>query len=90
MALVVRGRWPDGRIGQSTMVDRYDPAGKMTAMARTTAFTTSVMAQLAASGGVSGHGVVPPEWVAKSPEATRFVLDHMAERGVTFTHKGTD
>jgi saccharopine dehydrogenase-like NADP-dependent oxidoreductase len=89
VALVVRARWPDGRVGQSTMVDRYDPAARLTAMARTTAFTTSVMAQLAASGGIPGPGVVPPEWVAKSPAATRFVLEKMADRGVTFAHRGT-
>ncbi|MEP7028942.1 MAG: saccharopine dehydrogenase C-terminal domain-containing protein, partial [Candidatus Eisenbacteria bacterium] len=84
VALVVRARWADGRAQAITMVDRYDPKAKLTAMARTTAFTTSVMAQLAAQGGMPSAGVLPPEWIARNPDAVRFVIDAMASRGVTF------
>jgi saccharopine dehydrogenase-like NADP-dependent oxidoreductase len=84
VALVVRARWKDGRAETMTMTDRYDPASKLTAMARTTAFTTSVMAQLAAQGGISGTGVLPPEKIARNPKATEFVIGEMAQRGVNF------
>jgi lysine 6-dehydrogenase len=84
VALVVRARWRDGRARTITMVDRYDPTSKLTAMARTTAFTTSVMAQLAAQGGLPRPGVTPPELIAANPEATKFVIDAMAARGVAF------
>jgi saccharopine dehydrogenase-like NADP-dependent oxidoreductase len=53
-------------------------------MARTTAFTTSVMAQLAAQGGLPRTGVTPPELIAAKPDATGFVIGEMAKRGVKF------
>ena len=87
VALVVRARWANGGTRQHTMVDRYDAASGLTAMSRTTAFTTSVMAQLAAEGGLPRPGVVPPEIVAENAKAVTFVLDRMAERGVRFTEK---
>ncbi len=89
VALVVRARWANGRTRTHTMTDRYDPATKLTAMARTTAFTTSVMAQLAAEGGLPRAGVVPPELIAANPRATRFVLEKMADRGVRFVESET-
>ena len=85
VALVVRARWADGRRQSYTMVDRYDAKAHLTAMARTTAFTTSVVAQLAAQGGMPAAGVLPPERIAKNPDAVRFVIDAMARRGVRFT-----
>jgi len=85
VALVVRARWQDGTAQTITMVDRYDPKTGLTAMARTTAFTTSVMAQLAASGGMPSSGVLPPEVIAmQNPDAVSFVIGKMAERGVKF------
>lgn len=84
VALVVRARWKDGRVETITMTDRYDPVAKLTAMARTTAFTTSVMAQLAAQGGIGGKGVLPPERIAADRKATEFVIGEMGKRGVTF------
>jgi len=89
VALVVRARWPNGRRRTHTMIDRYDPATRLTAMARTTAFTTSVMAQLAAEGGLPRAGVLPPELVAANPKATRFVLERMEQRGVRFVEHET-
>ena len=66
------------------MTDRYDPATGLSAMARTTAFTTSVMAQLAAQGGMTEKGVLPPELIARDPRATEFVVNEMEKRGVRF------
>ena len=84
VALVVRARWKGGRTETITMTDRYDPATKLSAMARTTAFTTSVMAQLAARGGMAEKGVLPPELIARDPKATEFVVTEMEKRGVRF------
>ena len=42
-------------------VDYYDDATQMTAMMRTTAFPTSIIAQLLAHGAVQMRGVLPPE-----------------------------
>jgi saccharopine dehydrogenase-like NADP-dependent oxidoreductase len=87
VALVVRARWKDGKAETITMVDRYDAKTGLTAMARTTAFTTSVMAQLAAAGGMPSSGVLPPELIASNPDATSFVIAAMAARGVNFTRR---
>ncbi len=98
VAMVVRVHWDargdargdtraDNRGEEITMVDRYDPARGLTAMSRTTAFTTSVVAQLAASGGLGEPGVRPLELVARDERACRFVVDAMAVRGVTFARK---
>ena len=84
VALVVRARWKGGRTETITMTDKYDPATKLSAMARTTAFTTSVMAQLAAQGGIREKGVLPPELIARDPKATEFVVVEMEKRGVRF------
>src|SRR5262245_38238796 len=86
VALVVRAEHAD-RATEITMVDRYDPATGLTAMSRTTAFTTAVVAQLAARGGLGGPGVRPLERVAGDERACRFVLDEMSARGVRFTRR---
>jgi saccharopine dehydrogenase-like NADP-dependent oxidoreductase len=84
VALVVRLRWGK-RALQATLVDRYDPATRLTAMARTTALTCSAAAQLAAGGGVRERGVLPLERVARDESAYRFVLDCLASRGVSLS-----
>jgi saccharopine dehydrogenase-like NADP-dependent oxidoreductase len=82
VVLVVRAAWADGSRVESLMTDRYDPATGLTAMARTTAFTTSVAAQLAAAGGVRDTGVLPLERVARDGAAVEFILARLADRGV--------
>ena len=81
VAMVVLARWR-GRAARMTLVDRADPASGLTAMARTTALTTSVTAQLVARGGAREPGVHPLERVARDADAHRFIVDEMARRGV--------
>jgi saccharopine dehydrogenase-like NADP-dependent oxidoreductase len=89
VVLVVRAKWSDGRKEESLLVDRYDPATNRTAMARTTAFTTSVTAQWVADriegGGTITPGVRPLELVAQEEGAVDFILGAMTKRGVAFT-----
>ena len=82
VAFVVRCRWADGRRQETVMVDRYDPATRLTAMARTTALTTAVTAQFVAGGGLPRAGVLPLDLVAQDERAHRFVLAGLAARGV--------
>jgi saccharopine dehydrogenase-like NADP-dependent oxidoreductase len=86
VALVVRAWWEAGG-EEVTMVDRYDPATGLTAMARTTALTTAAVARLAAEGGLGEAGVRPLERIAGDEKAYRFVLDAMAAHGVRFRRK---
>lgn len=81
VAMVVRARGPR-RASRMTLVARRDAGTGMTAMARTTALTTSVVAQLVARGGARTPGVNPLERVARDGEATRFIVDELAKRGV--------
>lgn len=82
VALLVRVRWQDGRRERLTLVDRWDEATKQTAMARTTALTTAVVAQLVARGGAREPGVHPLEHVGRDDGAWRFVVGQLAARGV--------
>lgn len=43
------------------MIDYYDSSSKMTSMMRTTAFPTSIIAQMVAGGTIKERGVHPPE-----------------------------
>jgi len=81
VALSVRVRWKDER-REALLVDHYDPETGMTAMSRTTALTTSVVAQLAARGGLAEKGVQPLERVARDAKAYRFVIEAMGRRGI--------
>jgi saccharopine dehydrogenase-like NADP-dependent oxidoreductase len=67
-----------------TMVDRYDPATRMTAMSRTTALTTSVCAQLVAAGLTPPAGVQPLEKVGADARSFAFIRERMTTRGVRF------
>ena len=83
VVLDVRLRWGDAR-RQITMVDRYDAKTGLTAMSRTTAFTTSVVAQLAARGGLKEKGIQPLERVARDQKAYGFIVAEMESREVRF------
>jgi saccharopine dehydrogenase-like NADP-dependent oxidoreductase len=81
VAFLVRMRWKD-RAREVAMVDRYDPATKLTAMSRTTALTTSVTAQVAAAGGIRGTGVLPLERVGQDQAAYEAIREGLSRRGV--------
>lgn len=83
VALVVRCSW-NGHTEERTMSCRYDPVTGLTAMARTTAFTASVVAQLAAEGGLGPPGVRPLERVGQDERAFAFIAGEMARRWVIF------
>ncbi len=82
VAMVVQARWKSGRVSSATLVDRYDAATGLTAMARTTALTTSVTAQLLADGGLPEKGVRMLEHVGRDAKAHDFLLGALAKRGV--------
>ncbi len=84
VVLLVRLRW--GKRGELVkLVDRFDAASGMTAMARTTAYTCSVVAQLVADGGPPRAGVLPLEKVAAEEQACRFIHQGLGQRGVNIT-----
>jgi saccharopine dehydrogenase-like NADP-dependent oxidoreductase len=81
VAMLVRVRH-GARESRMTLVDRYDPVTRLTAMARTTALTTSAVAQLAASGGVTARGVLPLERVGPDERSYAFIMSRLARHGI--------
>jgi saccharopine dehydrogenase-like NADP-dependent oxidoreductase len=71
-----------GKTRSVTLVDRYDPASGLTAMARTTALTTAACARLAAAGGLRLPGVQPLEKVGRDPERYEAITAMLAQSGV--------
>jgi lysine 6-dehydrogenase len=64
------------------VLDRYDRQHKVTAMARTTAYTTSVGAQLMAKKAISEKGVIPPEKLGMNKKLYGKFMSMMKQRKV--------
>ena len=64
------------------ILDRFDEEGKVTAMARTTAYTASIVAQKLAKGEVEERGVVPPERLGMDEGLFEDILSELRGRGV--------
>jgi lysine 6-dehydrogenase len=66
-------------------VDYYDDERQITAMMRTTAFPTSIIAQMLARGTIGARGVMPPEVCVPGEE----LIKELALRNVKITKKVT-
>jgi len=66
-------------------VDYYDDERQITAMMRTTAFPTSIIAQMLAKGTINARGVMPPEVCVPGDE----LIKELALRNVKITKKVT-
>jgi saccharopine dehydrogenase-like NADP-dependent oxidoreductase len=77
----------EGRLGRKSILsyrilDYYDPRGKVSAMARTTAYPCTSVALLVGRRKLKSVGVVTPEKIANDPEHFGFVLSRLKSRGV--------
>lgn len=68
---------------QYSMLERFDKKRKVTAMARTTAYTTSVVAQLVAQHVITEKGVIPTEKLGMNKRVYARFMSMMKQRGVT-------
>lgn len=75
----------DGRkvMYTSHVLDRLDKKRKVTAMARTTAYTTSIIAQLVAKKTIEEKGVIPPEKLGMNKKLYDKFMDLMKKRRIT-------
>ena len=71
-----------GQIAAFTMIDKYDPATKLTSMMRTTAWPASVVLQMMVTGEITKRGAVLQE---RDVPAKQF-LSEMAARGVNLIY----
>ena len=68
---------------QYRMLERFDKRRKVTAMARTTAYSTSVVAQLVAKRVITDKGVVPTEKLGMNKRVYSRFMGMMKKKGVT-------
>ena len=66
-----------------TVLEYYDHDEGVSAMARTTAYTTSITAQIFAEGGVERKGVVPMEVLGGDPGFADRMFKELGDRSVT-------
>lgn len=69
---------------QYDLFDEYDPAEKVSSMARTTGYTGTAGAGLILDGVFSQKGVFPPELVGSDEKCFQYVMNHLSDRGVIY------
>ena len=67
------------------LLDRTDPTGGLTSMARTTGFPCAAVAAMLARGHYRDPGVRPPEMLAADPAASARFLEALRARGLAWT-----
>ena len=69
------------------ILDRYDSAGKITAMARTTAYTASIVVQLLANNEIREKGVIPPERLGMDERLFNKIITELSKRGIRVSER---
>jgi saccharopine dehydrogenase-like NADP-dependent oxidoreductase len=64
------------------VLDRYDHETDVSAMARTTAYTASIVAGMLAKGAIDVKGVIPPEKLGMDTKFTETLISELKSRGV--------
>jgi len=64
------------------ILDHYDKKSKVTAMARTTAYTASCVAQLLAKKAIRMKGMIPPEKLGGDEKVFKKLMSMLKERGI--------
>jgi lysine 6-dehydrogenase len=82
MVIEVRGEAEGYRFH---ILDRHDREAGVSAMARTTGYTASIVAGMLARGEVEGKGVLPAERLGMDRGVAEGVLARLRERGVVVT-----
>jgi lysine 6-dehydrogenase len=66
------------------LFDRYDRNSGTISMARTTGYTCTAAVHLLASGRFGQKGICPPEYLGSDRKNFRFIVEHLADRGVEY------
>jgi saccharopine dehydrogenase-like NADP-dependent oxidoreductase len=64
------------------MLDRYDRTKQVSAMARTTGYTASIVAKKLAQGIIKKKGIVPPERLGMDSALFKSILLELREKGI--------
>lgn len=81
MKVVIGG---EGKTITYDLYDEYDPASKLSSMARTTGFTCTAAVNLVARKMFNTDGVFPPELIGKDKACFDFVLNYLNQRNVVW------
>jgi len=68
-----------------TLLDRYDDKEKITAMARTTAYTASAVIQLLVKGRIKEKGIIPPEKLGMDEKLFNEIMAYLRKKRVSVT-----
>jgi lysine 6-dehydrogenase len=68
------------------LLDRFDRASRVTAMARTTGYTCAIVARQVASGLFTRLGICPPEYLGQTPGCWDDLMAGYAARGIHLEH----
>lgn len=83
MTVEVRGEAGGEEAGyRYYILDRFDREKGVTAMARTTAYTASIVASMLAEGVIVERGVVPPERLGMNEKIAESLLTELRAKGV--------
>jgi len=69
------------------LLDRFDKKKKVTALARTTAYTTSAVAQLVIDEAIEEKGVIPPEKLGMNEIIYKKFMSLMKKRGILIAER---
>ncbi len=71
------------------LLDSYDTKHGITAMARTTAYPASIIAQLLLEKTIKEKGVIPPEEIGKNDDLFRVVMAELKRRNININEEKT-
>ena len=90
LRVIVEGRQKGKPVRiQYDMFDEYDPATKMTSMARTTAFPCAIVARMLIDGTFTSPGVFPPETLAAEAGIMDRMIAELSNRNVVIERNVT-
>ena len=89
MNIEVRGESEGKETGyRHRILDRFDPDTGVSAMARTTAYTASIVGGMLARGTIRDKGVLPPERMGRDPDFVGTLMAELKKRGVLIEASG--
>ena len=76
----------DGKRGKYSwdLADSFDHKTGIHSMARTTGYTATAAARMVLAGLYRQKGISPPEFIGFDEECTRFILEDLRKRGITY------
>ncbi len=69
------------------LFDRFDVAGNVHSMARTTGYAATAAVRMIARGLYGRQGIIAPEYIGEEPECVEFMLKELADRGVVYKQR---